>query len=232
MKNKVDLEPVLSFLRALEKHNDRTWFEGHRADYEGALGRFEEFVGGVIMEISRFDDLGGVAPKECMFRIFRDVRFSKDKSPYKTAMGASIGPGGRKSMGFPYYLHVQPGNLSMLAGGWHEPSPEQFAAWRNAVDRDAAPLKKIIGSKAFMTAFGGLMGEKLARAPRGYPADHPELELLRVKEVAVMHAVTDKDLLSSSVVQESAAVYKTMKPFLDYLQTIIPPGGAMSTKRE
>jgi uncharacterized protein (TIGR02453 family) len=223
MKNTVDLEPVLAFLKALEKHNDRTWFEGHRADYEAALGRFEEFVGAVIMEISRFDDLAGVTPRECMFRIFRDVRFSKDKSPYKTAMGASIGHGGRKSLGFPYYLHVQPGNHSMLAGGWHAPSPEQFAAWRNAVDKNAAPLKKIIGSKAFVAAFGGLGGEKLARVPRGYPADHPELDLLRMKEVAVMHTVADKDLLPSSVVQESAAVYKTMKPFLDYLKTILPP---------
>jgi uncharacterized protein (TIGR02453 family) len=223
MKTAVDLQLVLSFLRGLDKNNNRAWFEGHRADYETALGRFEEFVGSVIMEISRFDDLAGVTPKECMFRIFRDVRFSKDKSPYKTAMGASIGPGGRKSMGFPYYLHVQPGNHSMLAGGWHDPSPEQFTAWRNAVDKNPASIKKIIGRKEFVAAFGGLAGEKLARAPRGYPADHPALDLLRMKEVAVMHTVTDKDLLSSSIVQDSAAVYKTMKPFLDYLKTILPP---------
>jgi uncharacterized protein (TIGR02453 family) len=223
MKTAVDLQLVLSFLRGLDKNNNRAWFEGHRADYETALGRFEEFVGSVIMEISRFDDLAGVTPKECMFRIFRDVRFSKDKSPYKTAMGASIGPGGRKSMGFPYYLHVQPGNHSMLAGGWHDPSPEQFTAWRNAVDKNPASAKKIIGRKEFVAAFGGLAGEKLARAPRGYPADHPALDLLRMKEVAVMHTVTDKDLLSLSIVQDSAAVYKTMKPFLDYLKTILPP---------
>jgi uncharacterized protein (TIGR02453 family) len=225
MKIALDLQPVLSFLRALEKNNNRTWFEAHRADYETALGRFEEFVGAVIMEISRFDDLAGVTPKECMFRIFRDVRFSKDKSPYKTAMGASIGPGGRKSMGFPYYLHVQPGNHSMLAGGWHDPSPEQIMAWRNAVDKNSATVKKIIGKKEFVAVFGGLAGEKLARAPRGYPADHPALDLLRMKEVAVMHTVMDKELLSSSVVQESAAVYKTMKPFLDYLKTIPPQEG-------
>jgi uncharacterized protein (DUF2461 family) len=112
----------------------------------------------------------------------------------------------------------------MLGGGWHDPSPEQFTAWRNAVDKNAASFKKVIGSKAFVAAFGGLAGEKLARVPRGYPADHPELDLLRLKEVPVMHPVTDKDVLSSSVVQKSAAVYKTMKPFLDYLQSILPPG--------
>jgi uncharacterized protein (TIGR02453 family) len=220
MKNSVDLAPVLAFLRKLEKNNNRPWFEDHRAEYETALARFEDFVAALITEISRFDDLGGVTPGECMFRIYRDVRFSKDKSPYKNAMGASIGPGGRKSMGFPYYLHVQPGSHSMLAGGWHTPSPEQFARWRAAVDKDASTVKKIIGRKEFAAAFGGMMGEKLARVPRGYPADHPEHELLRLKEMAVMHIVTDKDLLSSSVVQDSVAVYRTMKPFLDYLGSI------------
>ena len=221
VKNSVDLAPVLSFLKKLEKNNNRAWFEEHREEYERALGRFEEFVAEMITEISAFDDLDGVTPKDCLFRIYRDVRFSKDKSPYKTGMGASIGAGGRKSKGFPYYLHVQPGNHSMLAGGWHDPLPEQLARWRAAVDKGASALKKIIGRKEFVAAFGGLAGEKLARVPRGYPADHPEHELLRLKEIAVWHTVTDKDLLSSSVVQNSAAVFKTMKPFLDYLGSIL-----------
>jgi uncharacterized protein (TIGR02453 family) len=220
VKNLIDLAPVLLFLRKLEKNNNRIWFEEHRAEYETALGRFEDFVAAVIGEISAFDDLAGVTPKECMFRIYRDVRFSKDKSPYKTGMGASIGEGGRKSKGFPYYLHVQPGNHSMLAGGWHDPSSEQLARWRTAVDKGASALKKIIGRKEFVAAFGGPTGEKLARVPRGYPVDHPEHELLRLKEIAVTHSVTDKDLGSSSLVQESAAVFKTMKPFLDYLGSI------------
>ena len=220
VKNSVDLAPVLSFLKKLEKNNNRVWFEEHREEYETALGRFEEFVAAVITEISAFDDLDGVTPKDCLFRIYRDVRFSKDKTPYKTAMAASIGAGGRKSKGFPYYLHVQPGNHSMLAGGWHDPSSEQLAKWRAAVDKGVSTLKTIIGKKEFVAAFGGLAGEKLARVPRGYAVDHTEHELLRLKEIAVMHMVTDKDLVSSSVVQESAAVFKTMKPFLDYLGSI------------
>jgi uncharacterized protein (TIGR02453 family) len=220
MNYSIDLAPVLAFLRKLEKNNNRPWFEDHRADYEEALARFEDFVAALISEISRFDDLGSVAPGDCLFRIYRDVRFSKDKSPYKTAMGASIGPGGRKSMGFPYYLHVQPGDHSMLAGGWHMPSPAQFASWRAAIDRDSSRIKKIVGRKEFAAAFGQLAGERFARVPRGYAADHPAHELLRLKEMAVMHTLTDKDVLSSSVVRESVSVYKTMKPFLDYLQSI------------
>ena len=223
MENTVDMAPVLSFLKKLEKNNDRAWFEAHRSDYENALGRFEDFVAALIIEISAFQDLGGVTPKDCMFRIYRDVRFSKDKSPYKTHMAASIGPGGRRAMGFPFYLHVAPGDHSMLAGGWHEASAEQLARWRHAVDTEAAAVKKIIGRKDFVSAFGRLDGEKLARAPRGYAADHPELELLRLKQVSVTHTVTDKELLSPSVVQSAAAVYKTMKPFMDYLGSIRPP---------
>jgi uncharacterized protein (TIGR02453 family) len=222
MENAEDLAPVLSFLKQLEKNNKREWFEAHRSDYENALRRFEDFVAALIIEISAFEDLAGVAPKDCMFRIYRDVRFSKDKSPYKTNMGASIGPGGRKLRGYPCYLHVEPGNRSMLAGGCHEASTEQLARWRSAVDKDASTVKKLIGNKDFVAAFGGLTGEKLAKAPRGYAANHPELELLRLKQIAVMHAVTDKELLSPLVVQSSAAIFRTMKPFTDYLGSILP----------
>jgi uncharacterized protein (TIGR02453 family) len=222
VKNTVDLAPVLSFLRQLEKNNDRAWFEAHRSDYENALGRFEDFVAALIIELSAFEDLAGVTPKDCMFRIYRDVRFSKDKSPYKTSMAASIGPGGRKSMGYPYYVHIAPGNHSMLAGGCHEASTEQLARWRSAVDKDASTVKKLISRKDFVAAFGGLSGDKLAKAPRGYAADHAELELLRLKQITVMHTLTDKALLSPSLVKSSVAVFKTMKPFLDYLGSILP----------
>ncbi len=225
MKSVVDLAPVLSFLKQLEKNNERAWFEAHRPDYESALGRFEDFVAALIIEIADFEDLDGVTPRDCLFRIFRDVRFSKDKTPYKTSMSAMIGPGGRKSRGFPFYLHVEPGDHSMLAGGCHELTTEQLAQWRTAVDRDVPTLKKIIGRKDFVDAFGELSGEKLSRAPRGYPADHPELELLRLKQITVMHTVTDREISSPSVVQSSTAVFKTMKPFLDLLGSILLPPG-------
>jgi uncharacterized protein (TIGR02453 family) len=221
MKNTVDLAPVLSFLTQLEKNNERAWFEAHRSEYENAMARFEDFVAALIIEISVFQDLGGVSPKDCIFRIYRDVRFSKDKSPYKTHLAASIGPGGRKSMGYPYYLHVATGNHSMLAGGCHVASTEQLSRWRAAVDKDPLTVKKLIGRKDFVAAFGGITGEKLAKAPRGYPADHPELELLRLKQITVMHTVTDKELLSPSVVPASLAIFKIMKPFLDYLGSIL-----------
>lgn len=150
------------------------------------------------------------------------MRFSKDKTPYNPYLSAAIGPGGRKSNRFAYYLHVQAGNRSMLAGGAHAPSSGQLSRWRAVIGKDASVVKKIIGKKDFVAAFGGLTGEKLARASRGYPPDHPELELLRLKEIAVMRTLSDKEISSSSVVQSSAAVFKTMKPFLDYRGSILP----------
>ena len=221
MTNRMDLAPVLLFLRDLERNNQRAWFASHRPEYEAAHDRFEEFVSALIFELSEFDDLAGVTAKECIFRIFRDLRFSKDKTPYKTYMSAAIGPGGKRSKSFPYYLSISPDNQSMLACGCHDASPAQLVQWRNAVDTDSSSLKKITGRNDFITAFGGLSGEKLARAPQGYPASHPDIELLRLKNITIRHSVTDEELLSPSVVQASAAVFRTMKPFRDYLRSIL-----------
>jgi uncharacterized protein (TIGR02453 family) len=222
MKNTVDLAPTLSFLKALEKNNDRVWFEKHRQDYEAASARFEDFVSALIIEMSAFEELSGVSPKDCMFRIYRDMRFSKDKTPYKVYMSAAIEQGGRKSKRPPYYLQVGPGDHSMLAGGCHEAAPGQLARWRHLVDTDPAPVKKILSVKSFKEAFGGLSGEKLAKAPKGYPADHPEVELLKLKEITAMHPLTDAEVLMPDVVQKSVVVFKAMKPLLDYLSMMLP----------
>jgi uncharacterized protein (TIGR02453 family) len=221
MNSSVDLAPVLRYLKKLAKNNDRAWFEANREEYETARARFEDFVAALIIGISEFHDLGGVEPKDCLFRIHRDVRFSKDKSPYKTAMAASIGAGGRKSKGFPYYIHVQPGNQSVVAGGCYDATSEQLNRWRAAVDKNPAPVKRIVGAKDFIATFGGLSGETLVKAPRGYPADHPELDLLRLKQVIVMHDLSDEDLVGPAIVRKSVGAFKTMKPFLDYLGSIL-----------
>lgn len=222
MADSPDLGLALRFLSKLKKNNNKPWFDANKEEYQEALAQFEQLVGRLIEGLGSLEDLDGLSPKDCIMRIYRDVRFSKDKSPYKTSMTASIGPGGRKSRGYPYYLHIAPGNHSMLAGGCHEASTEQLARWRSAVDKDASTVKKLISRKDFVAAFGGLSGDKLAKAPKGYAADHPELELLRLKQITVMHTVMDKELLSPSPVPSCVAVFKIMKPFLDYLGSILP----------
>jgi uncharacterized protein (TIGR02453 family) len=136
-------------------------------------------------------------------------------------MGAYMTAGGKKGARQGYYFHIQPHNQSFLAGGLHMPTPEQLAKFRQAIDRDAAPFKKIIRSKEFVKYFGTLDGEKLATAPKGYPKDHPEIELLKLKEVVAGHPLTDRDILSPNVVAEAARAFQAMKPFLRYLDSVL-----------
>jgi uncharacterized protein (TIGR02453 family) len=218
--NKVDLKPVFDFLSGLKENNHKAWFEEHRADYELARERFENFVDGLILAYGSVEGFGGITAKDCVMRIYRDTRFSKDKSPYKTSMGATLAPGGKKSTSLGYHLHLQPHNESLIAGGLYMPSPEQLAMFRMAIDRDAAPFKDILKEKEFKKYFGSLEGERLKTVPQGYSADHPEIELLRFKQAVVVHHLSDETVLAPAFGSHSIKVFKAMKPFLDYLNSI------------
>ena len=219
--NNVDLKPVFDFLSGLKEHNDKSWFEEHRADYELARERFESFVDQLIFSYGSVEDLGGITAKDCVMRIYRDTRFSKDKSPYKTNMGATIAPGGKKSTRLGYHLHLQPGNQSLIAGGLYMPSPEQLAKFRKAIDQDAAPFQAILEDNEFNKYFGSVEGEKVKTAPQGYSGAHPEIELLRFKQVVAVHHESDEAVLSSTFAEHTIKVFKAMKPFLDYLSMIL-----------
>ena len=221
MKTSINLKPTLAFLGDLERNNNKAWFDKNRARYDEARGRFEDFVQALIVEIGAFENLTGVTPKDSIFRINRDIRFSKDKSPYKTHMAAAIAPGGRKSGTMGYYLHIGPRNQSMLGGGVHMPEPEQLARWREAVDRDAAKLNQVLDNKEFVRYYGALEGERLKSAPKGFPPDHPQIELLKLKQFATMHALTDKEVLAPDVVTSTVKAFTALKPFLDYLNSIL-----------
>jgi uncharacterized protein (TIGR02453 family) len=219
MGAQVDLKPALSFLKALKKNNNRTWFQAHRAEYDAANLAFESYVGALIDELRPTEGLGGLTAKDCIFRIYRDIRFSKDKTPYKTHMGAYIAPGGRKLMRMGYYVQVSPGD-SMIAGGLHEPEPKRLDKFRQTIARDARPFRKIIGARTFREYFGEIGGETLKTAPRGYPKDHPEIDLLRMKQITAHHPMPDDELLSKDVVKKTVAGFRRMKPFLSYLDSI------------
>jgi uncharacterized protein (TIGR02453 family) len=220
MKN-IDLKPVLDFLNSLKKHNNKAWFEENRTAYEIAKGNFEAFVNQLIDEYRKTEDLGGITAKDCVMRIYRDTRFSKDKSPYKTNMGATIAPGGKKSSSLGYHLHMQPDNGTLIAGGLYMPTPEQLASFRTAIDQDAAPFKAIINEKEFKKYFGVLEGEKVKTVPQGYGRDHPEIELLRFKQVVVVHHLSDEMVLSPKFSAHTIKTFTAMKPFLDYLNAVM-----------
>jgi len=220
MSTDLDLRPVLKFLDGVAKNNNRVWFQAHRPEYERARDLFEDFIQELIFGLGSIEDMHGVTAKDCVMRIYRDIRFSKDKSPYKTGFSASVGPGGRKSYRFHYYVHLQPHNESMIAGGLHEPESAQLNGFRRAISRDARKFKAVVAESSFKRYFGEVEGERLKTAPQGYDRDHPEIDLLRLKEVVAIHRLADEDVLAPRFPAHAIKVCTAMKPFLDYLSAV------------
>lgn len=217
MNDDLDLGVALRFLKQLAKNNNKPWFDAHKADYQAAAAQFELLVGNLIAGMGKVQDLGGVTPKDCMMRIYRDVRFSRDKSPYKTGFGATIAPGGRKSGRLGYHLHLAPNGTTMAAGGMWEPEPQQLSRFRDAIVKDAGPFHKITGAADFKRHFTEVTGEALKTAPKGYPADHPEMGLLRQKQVCVFEKFSDDEVAGPGFSELVLKSFRAMKPFIDYL---------------
>jgi uncharacterized protein (TIGR02453 family) len=220
MNDTPDLKPVLTFLSGLQKNNNKTWFEQHRPEYEKARGQFIDLVDQLILGFGAQEDLKGLSAIDCVMRIYRDIRFSKDKTPYKINMAASIAPGGKKSTRLGYYLHLEPHNQSMVAGGLHMPESAQLNKFRAAVARDSRKFKSIVEDRSFKQYFGEIGGEKLKTAPQGYDRDHPEIELLRLKEIVAVHRLPDAEVLASDFTAHVIKSFKAMQPFLEYLNTV------------
>jgi uncharacterized protein (TIGR02453 family) len=213
-----DAQSILDFMRALRDNNSRDWFEANRPRYEAARADFLSIVGDLLGRFDAVDDLGSIALKDCVFRINRDLRFSKDKTPYKTAMTALLGSRGRKSGARSYYFHLEPDGRSMLAGGLYDPSSAQLYKVRSAIALDAKPLKRIIARPEFVRYFGSLSGESLKTAPQGFEKDHPAIELLRLKQFVAIHGMSDKEVVASDLVSNALEAFAAMKSFLVYLE--------------
>lgn len=211
---------TLSFLKALKKNNNRDWFAKNKHLYEDARKDFEVFVDELIRRISDFDPtLMGLQAKDCMFRIYKDIRFSKDKTPYKTNMGAAINEGGRK-MSIPgYYFHLEPGEC-FLAGGLYMPSADKLLAVRKAIAETKGEFRKLINQKEFKK-YWQLWEDKLKTAPKGFPKDHPEAEYLKYKSVIAFHNIRDEVALSTKAIDYSVKAFKILKPLIDFLNDAV-----------
>ncbi len=215
-------QKTLDFLSGLHDNNNREWFEVNRKSYEAAKKDVEQVVNQLISGASAFDQsLVGLEAKSVMFRIFKDVRFSKDKSPYKNNLGAWMAGGGKNSMGAGYYLHIQPGDQSFLAGGSYMPPANVLKAIRDAIDYDHEGLNDILSQKDFVKNFGKLEGETLKTAPKGYEKDHPAIDLLKHKSFVVSHKVSDKELVSPGFVANAVGIFKSMYPLTTFLNRAI-----------
>jgi len=208
---------MLTFLDDLDQNNFKAWFDSHRPAYEEARDTFAAFINALIDELREADHLQGLSAKECILRINRDVRFTKDKSPYNINLSAMITPGGRKSGWQGYYISLGARNRSLVAGGLYMPSPEQLNAFRRAVDQDANDFKEITRAAAFIEQFGTIEGERLKTAPQGYPRDHPEIELLQLKQVTAMRHFADQAVLAPDFPEQALKACRAMRPFLDYI---------------
>lgn len=211
---------TLQFLKELKKNNDREWFLQNKGRYQEAHGLFTEFVEDLLKKLAAFDpSVKGVTAGQCVFRIYRDVRFSKDKSPYKTHFGAYITSDGRKTEVHGkagYYLHIEPG-ASMLAGGAYMPDGTWLKAIRQEIDYNGAEFRKILAAKKFREYFGELEGEKLTRLPKGYDETHPDIALLKFKSYLAVHQCSDRQVLDKDFSAHCASVFKAMHPLNSFL---------------
>jgi len=208
------------YLTELKQNNVRDWFLENKDRFDEARKEFEIFVDALILEIAKFDpSISHHKAKDCIFRIYRDVRFSKDKSPYKTHFGAHITAAAKRSeihSKAGYYIHVEPG-ASILAGGAYLPQGPWLKAIRQEIAYNADEFKDILNYKDFKNIFGSIEGEQLKRAPKGYEPDHPEIELLRHKSFLASHKVSDKDVISDSFLKHASKVFKALFPFDQFL---------------
>lgn len=221
MEDRINLELVLQFLSDLSKNNNKPWFDQNRARYEAARDSFERFINIIIDEFRTSDGLADLSARDCIARIYRDIRFSKDKSPYKTNLWATIAPGGKHTTRMGYHVALQPQGRSIVAGGMWEPSSEQLVKFRHAIDRDAMKFRAIITDKSFVNLFGKLEGEKLRTAPQGYDKTNPNIDLLRFKQIMVVHHYQDSEVITNEFTSQVISVCKAMRPFLDYLDQFI-----------
>jgi len=213
---------LFDFLRDLKANNDREWFQANKDRYNQSRLLFESFINDLIPLIRTIDPLVDmVTAKDCVFRIYRDVRFSGDKSPYKTNMGAYIARGGKSSLMAGYYVHFEPG-ASMLAGGLYMPPAETLKKIREEIYYQAEDLKKIIDSKEFTDCFGKLDDPgKMKNPPKGYSRDFPDIELLKFRSYAAMHPVPDRVAMSEDYLNYSVKVFRTLYPLNEYFNRML-----------
>lgn len=212
---------LLDFLKILQQNNNRDWFHAHKADYDKHRMGFVQFAELVIHIIAEFDkSVSGLEPKDCIYRINRDIRFSNDKSPYKTNMGAFIAPGGRNAGMAGYYVHIEP-NGCFLSGGIYMPTSPTLKAIRKEVYANYEEFLEIISNKEFKKHFGEFSGERLKTKPVGFPEDFEGLEYLKLKHFTVLKNKTEKEMSSPEILDEIKRVFKALHPLVKFINQAI-----------
>jgi uncharacterized protein (TIGR02453 family) len=216
------LQPsTVRFLKELKRNNNKLWFDKHRKNYEAAKADFIAFIQTVIDKHSKKDpSIMHITAKDCLFRINRDIRFSKNKSPYKTNFGASINKGGKMAMkSAGYYFHLEPG-ISFTGGGIYMPMPEELKKVRQEIDYNFSEFKKIIHHKKFNSVYGDLDRSAeylLSRVPKGYDADNPAAEYLKLKSYIGVISLSDTELTSKELIKKTVTAFEALQPLIEFI---------------
>jgi len=216
---------TLQFLTKLKKNNSREWFNEHRNDYDAAKENFIELVNQILAQAGQFDqDIAVLSYKDCIFRINRDVRFSKNKDPYKNNMAAYFVKGGKKSWLAGYYFHCEPGGKSFIGGGLYGGEPDQIKKVRQEIDYNWEDFKGILDNKVFKKTFGDLSREEgmsLIREPKGYEKDNPAIDYIKLKNFIVSVPISDEELIDKKLIKKIITCFATMQPMLQFLNRAI-----------
>lgn len=211
----------ISFLNALKKNNNKPWFDKNREKYLDSKNNFEEFVAELLHKMILFDDdMKDLIVKNCCFRINRDIRFSKNKTPYKINLSASFNRGGKKSIFAGYYFHLQPGGNSFVGGGLWRPEPVELKKLRQEIDYCFPEFKKIIHAQAFKKNYGELEKEEnqmLVNVPKGYNKENPAAGFLRMKSFVATKNISDADVLSPKLGNEIIQSFKALLPLVKFI---------------
>ena len=209
----------LDYLKMLKENNDRDWFNENKDRYLKEYDSLEHFADALLQELRSHDVIETASGKKSLHRIYRDTRFSKDKTPYKTNWSGGYKRATALRRGG-YYFHIEPGN-SFIAGGFWAPNTEDIKRIREDISSDPDTLRKIIGSKSFKATFGSLQGEQLKTTPKGFDAADSAIDLLRYKQFLLVKRFTDDEVLSPSFLKEADQTFKNMRPFFDYMSEVL-----------
>ncbi|WP_282054852.1 DUF2461 domain-containing protein [Maribacter luteus] len=215
MQSAVITKEVFLFLKELEQNNTREWFTANKDRFKALESSVKDFFSTVMERMKQHDDI----EKMKMFRIYRDVRFSKDKTPYKTHFAGSYARAGAKLRGG-YYVQIKPGD-SFIATGFWNPEKEDLLRIRKELELDAEEFKTIINNKKFVDVWGNLIGEELKTAPKGFDKGHPDIDLIRKKQYIFIRKFTDKEVLSPDFAMKINDSFKAIRPYFDLMSDIL-----------
>ena len=210
---------VFDFLKDIKENNNREWFAENKTRYQKQHEFAVSFADSLINKMQTVDSIETPSGKKSIFRIYKDVRFSKDKSPYKINIGGGLSRATKYLRGG-YYFHIEPGNC-FAGGGFWAPNADDLKHIREQIAADPQPLREILASDEFINHFGELQGEKLKSAPKGFDKNHPAIDLLNFKQFLLMKTFTDEEVMSEHYLETLFETFKAMRPFFDYMSEIL-----------